>query len=525
MKKAAIIFLFFFISSAISAKVIVPTIFSDGMVLQHGKSVSIWGSAAPNEKVIVTFLEKKYNTKSDSNGKWSIFLPALEPGGPYQMKINDLIIDDILIGDVFLCSGQSNMELPVRRVTDMFADEISKDENSRIRHLNVPMSYQFHGPAEDIQATQWKTMTKDNLMDFSALAYFFAKELYSKTGIPVGIIRSAVGGSPVEAWIPEDALTPFPQWTAELRMCQDDEWVKSVKTSDRLMQNAWANALATIVPDTTSAWRNMSLFSAEWATDGMNPIFGTHYFRTTFELTSEQCSSDAILRLGCIVDADSVFVNGTFVGNTTYQYPPRIYKVPASILKAGKNKIDIHLFSYKDNIPCFVPDKPYKLITADGEISLLTGWEYRPGVRMPARPDTRFFQYEPVGLYNAMIAPIKDYSTSGIIWFQGESNVSRSNEYSSLLSAMILSWRNEMDSSKLPFYIIELAGFLHAQDKDAQRDWSALRAQQKAVADSLPNVILIKNADMGEWNDIHALDKKTPAHRTVEAVLKQTNAK
>lgn len=500
-------------------KVHLPVPISDKMVLQRGEEIKIWGSADPSEKVRITFLEKKYDTKADGEGKWILSIPAQKPGGPYEMKINDTTLTGILIGDVYLCSGQSNMELPVRRVTDMFADEINNDENIYIRHLNVPLAYNFHAPTTDIGECSWKEMKKGEVSEFSALAYFFAKELYARTGVPVGIIRSAVGGSPVEAWMGEDALKPFPKWTAELRMCQNDEWVSSVRKSDNLMQRAWADALASISPDTCAVWKDMSLFSAKWATDGMNPIYGSHFFRRSVTLDATQASEDAVLRLGCIVDADSVFVNGTFVGTTSYQYPPRIYTVPAEVLKEGENEIEIHLYSYKDLAPCFVPDKPYKLITATGEISLLTGWQYRPGVRMPARPDTRFFQYEPAGLYNSMIAPLADYAVAGILWFQGESNVSRANEYASLLCAMITGWRAAMNSPELPFYIIELAAFLHPQDAAAQRDWAALRAQQKMASESLPDVYLIKNADCGEWNDIHALDKKTPAVRTVEQIM------
>lgn len=500
-------------------KVTLPVPISDGMVLQRGKEVKIWGQADPSEKVKVTFLGNAYVTKADNSGKWMVSIPSLQPGGPYEMQINDITLGNILVGDVYLCSGQSNMELPVRRVMDLFANEILADENSNIRHLNVPMAYTFHNPESDIKACVWKEMKKDQVAEFSALAYFFAKELYARTGVPVGIIRSAVGGSPVEAWMSEEALQPFPKWTAALRMCQDDEWVNSVKTSDWLMQKAWGQALASLSPDNNVAWRDMSLFSSEWAVDGMNPIYGTHFFRRSVTLDAAQAGKDAVLRLGCIVDADSVFVNGTFVGTTSYQYPPRIYTVPAQVLKEGENEIEIRLYSYKDAAPCFVPDKPYKLITATGEISLLSGWQYRPGVRMPARPDTRFFQYEPAGLFNAMIAPLTQYALSGIIWFQGESNVSRSNEYASLLRAMITDWRTRMDAPVLPFYIIELSAFLHPQDA-AQKDWASLRAQQKRVSESLPHVYLIKNADQGEWNDIHALDKKTPAVRTVDQVMK-----
>ena len=192
------------------AKVKLPALVSDGMVLQRGEPVNIWGTADPNEAVGITFKKKKYKTVADAQGNWKVTLPALKAGGPYTMIINDIELKDILVGDVWVCSGQSNMELPVSRVTDRFRDEISADNDyPMVRYIKTPLLYNFHAPQTDIPGIFWKAMTSENVMSFSALVYFFAKDYFQKTKVPVGIINSSVGGSPVEAWISEEGLKPF----------------------------------------------------------------------------------------------------------------------------------------------------------------------------------------------------------------------------------------------------------------------------------------------------------------------------
>ena len=226
------------------AKVKLPTLVSDGMVLQRGEPVNIWGTADPDETVDITFLKKKYKTVADVQGNWKVTLPILKAGGPYTMAINDIELKDILIGDVWVCSGQSNMELPVSRVTDRFRDEISTDSNyPMVRYIKTPLLYNFHAPQADIPGISWQAMTPENVMPFSALAYFFAKDVYQKTKVPVGIINSSVGGSPVEAWISEGGLKPFPFYLNEKRIYESDDLMESMKKEERKKSHAWNVAL------------------------------------------------------------------------------------------------------------------------------------------------------------------------------------------------------------------------------------------------------------------------------------------
>lgn len=520
------------------AKVTLPALVSDGMVLQYGREVNLWGTADANETVSITFLKKKYKTTADADGNWKVTLPVMKPGGPYTMIVNDIQLKDILVGDVWLCSGQSNMELPVSRVTDMFRDEITTDSHyPMVHYIKTPLLYNFHAPQTDVPGLSWKALTPENAMSFSALVYFFAKDLYQKTGIPVGIINSSVGGSPVEAWISEEALKPFPRYLNEKRMFESDDLVESMKQEERKKSQAWNLALyqgdnglhevptwyASDYDD--SNWAQTDLFAKDWATNGLNPINGSHWFRKDFQVSAPQAGQKATLRLGCIVDADSVYVNGVFVGTVSYQYPPRIYTIPEGLLKEGKNTVTVRLFS-NGGRPHFVKDKPYKILFGKGqpekgesEISLEGTWKYRLGAPMPSAPGQTFFQYKPVGLYNAMIAPLLNYTVSGAIWYQGESNVSNRNEYKAMLTALIADWRQRWNQPDMPFFIIELADFLSPEDKGGRAAWAEFRKVQAETAEANKNATLIKNSDLGEWNDIHPLDKKTLGQRVSQAVF------
>lgn len=514
------------------AKIVLPNLISDGMVLQRGTPVKIWGKADSGEKIQLTFLKKKYQAVADSLGNWQIDLPALKPGGPFSMSINDITLQNILIGDVFLCSGQSNMELMVSRVMDKYADEVNQYENPSIRYLKVPYAYDFNTPLSDIKPMAWKPLTKDNVMGYSALCYFFAKLLYEKTGVPVGIVNSSWGGTPVEAWISEEGLKDYPIYLNQKSLYSSEELMNEIQRTGARHGRQWQAVLHASdkgLHDTTlwydenlddSAWDSVDMFSSQWGSNGWRPINGSHWFRQSVEVPASWKGKDAVLRLGCIVDADSVYVNGHFVGSVSYQYPPRIYKVPASVLKPGKNQITVRLIS-NGGYPHFVKEKPYKLVCGSEEVNLSTTWKHRIGTVMPSMPGGSVaFQNMPLGLYNGMIAPLLNYQFKGVVWYQGESNVGKWKEYSSLLVSLMNDWRSKFGNAQLPFYIIELASFM-SPDNPGKFAWGKLQEQQADAVSKVSNATLIKNSDTGEWNDIHPLDKKTAAGRLVEAVLAQ----
>ncbi len=551
LKRMALAVVFMAPMAVADAAVSLPSILTDGMVVQRNQPVKIWGKADPGEKVTVKVVKgKSLAVNADADGLWAVELPPLKAGGPYTITVNDITLTDVLSGDVFLCSGQSNMELPVSRVKDMFLDEINNYANPLIRQVIVPKEVEFHVPLTDMKPVRWTPVDSANVMQFSALAYFFAKDLYERTGVPVGIINSSWGGTPVEAWISEEYLAPFTRAMNEKKIYEDDAYRDQIKALERINFYRWDNALWKSDPGMhgsvkwydrefdDSSWTSVDLISGEsttdglvtgddlhcvwkgskWATDGYKSINGSHWFRKNVDLPADVAGKEAVLRLGCIVDADSVYVNGQFVGTTSYMYPPRIYKVPAGILKAGDNNVTVRLIS-KNGEAHFVPEKPYKLIVDDKDYSLEGIWRYHLGAPMPASPGMEFYCYKPTALYNSMINPLINLPLAGVVWYQGESNVSRRNEYPMLLKTMIGNWRDAFADSNLPFYIVELADFLHPSDTYGRGTWAEMRKFQAQVADETPGVTLIKNSDLGEWNDIHPLDKKTLGRRVADAVI------
>ncbi|MDD3061584.1 MAG: sialate O-acetylesterase [Massilibacteroides sp.] len=506
------------------AEVKLPVLISDGMVLQRNQDIIIWGTADAGEIVLIKFLNKTYQTIADAGGEWKLTLSPTEAGGPYDMSVNDLRIKDILVGDLWLCSGQSNMELPIKRVLDLYASEVEEYTNSNIRYVKTPIAENYHQPQREIKEVAWQQLTPENALSFSAVCYFFAKDLYEKTKVPVGIINSSVGGSPIESWISENGLKDFPQYLHDRDLHRFDTYVENTRKLDGERRDLWNTILYKEDPGLRETpqwydpkyddhlWKETDLSDKTWAHDASGFVNGSFWFRKTIELSVEQVEEDAILRLGCIVDADSVFVNGSFVGTVAYQYPPRIYTVSKELLKPGKNTITIRLISYS-GFPEFVDDKLYKLILKNSEIDLRKDWKYSIGTRMPALQGVGTYQQRPTGFYNAMIAPLRNNTFKGVIWYQGETNTGRPHEYYSLLTSLIRDWRCFWNNPKLPFLIVQLPNFMKVSAQPQNSNWAELRNEQKRVVQDTPNTGLAVAIDLGEWNDIHPLNKKDVGKR------------
>ena len=511
-----------------------PSMICDSMVVQYDRPLAVWGTADPGESVTLV-LEKKGKKKkikavADGEGLWQASFPAIGAGTECDLSVGDIKVKGILGGEVYLCAGQSNMELPVRRVTDMFADEIASYANHDIRQFVVPKEYSFDGPQRHMSPSKWVSVTPQQALDFSALAYFFAKARYEDTGIPVGIINSSWGGTPIEAWTSADSLAAFPGVLDSYEYYRDGALRDNIKAMEGRAFAAWNAVIdagdpgeqgpvrwsADKVDD--SDWELVDILDSSWGGDRKYPANGSHWFRRTVTIPDDYDGAEAVLRLGCIVDADSAFVNGKQVGFTSYQYPPRIYKVPQGVLRPGDNTLTVRVIS-QSGCPHFVPEKPYKLIAGGKEYDLSGKWRYRKGAPMPKGPSMQFYHYYPTVLYNQMIAPLKGLAFEGAIWYQGESNVGN-NRYADFLKNMIGNWRDLLGDPTLPFYIVELADFLHPSDVNGRKAWAELRAQQLRATQMTTETHLIKNSDLGEWNDIHPLDKKTPGRRIADAVKK-----
>ncbi len=510
-----------------------PRLISDGMVLQRQTRVNIWGWASDYEQISLHFVDSTYHTIADENGDWSIVLTGLEAGGPYDMQIkagNNITIHDVLIGDVWVCSGQSNMELPMRRVSWVYGQEIEHSENPFIRYFEVPDKYDFKEPQNDFESGDWLKANPENLMNFSAVSYFYAKALYEQYKIPIGLINSALGGSPAEAWISEDALKEFPEYYKEAQRFKDPELIEQIRHSDDQRIRAWYDKLNRKdegLSNPRMTWYSEGLSAAEWTTMDVPGYWadtdsglanGSVWFRKKIEVPPSSSGKKGKLILGRIVDADSVFVNGVFVGTTSYQYPPRRYDIPRGLLKAGENTIAVRVISELDK-GGFVPDKPYKLTISGDTLDLAGPWRYRPGAKMEPLESRTFIRWKPLGLYNAMIAPLLNYRIKGVIWYQGEANAAKPVEYQRLFPALIQDWRKQWMQGDFPFLFVQLPNFMEPQNHPSESNWALLReAQLKTLA--VPHTAMVVTIDTGEWNDIHPLDKKDVGDRLALAARK-----
>lgn len=510
-----------------------PRLISDGLVLQREAEVKIWGWAAPGESVTVDFIGKTYTATTSQDGKWVVNLPPMNAGGPHDMKIrasNQLNIKNILLGDVWVCSGQSNMELSMRRAAPIYQQEIAQSENSKIRYFDVPDRYDFKQPQEDLEGGQWLTASPENVLNFSAVAYFFAKELYAKYQIPIGLINASLGGSPVEAWISEEALKEFPAHFQEAQIFKNNALIRQIEEKDKAISDAWYRKLRNRdegYKDPTASWNNSGFDASAWPTmtlpgywadTKLGPVNGVVWFRKEIDVPASMKGKAAQLLLGRIIDSDSVFLNGTFVGTTGYQYPPRRYEIPANLLKEGKNTLVVRVINNSGK-GGFVEDKPYQLSAGGDTIDLKGTWHYKLGASMDPLPAPTFIRWKPLGLYNGMIAPLINYPIKGVIWYQGESNADKAAEYHELFSALISDWRQKWGQGDFPFLYVQLANFMETSPKPQESEWAALReAQLKTL--NVPNTAMAVAIDIGEWNDIHPLNKQDVGKRLALAAQK-----
>ncbi|WP_298732918.1 sialate O-acetylesterase [uncultured Chitinophaga sp.] len=499
-----------------NAQIRLPRLISNGMVLQRDSEVKIWGWAAPGEKVSLSFLQKDYTTSADRNGNWHIQLPPQRAGGPYNMIFsasNRIEINNILFGDVWLCSGQSNMELSMDRLKDKYPEVIAGRGNDRIRQFLVPDKYDFNQAAVDVDNGGWLPATGRHIAGFSAVALFFANELFEKYEIPIGLINAALGGSPVQAWISEEALKKFPAYYSEVQQFKDGKLITRIETKDSITRANWYNLLNSRDEGLKHHWESPLFNDAAWQPYSVPGYWsdkaflnGAAWFRKTINVPAAMAGQAARLWLGRIVDADSVYINGVFVGTTGYQYPPRKYDVPAGLLKEGKNLIAVRVINTAGK-GGFVPDKPYTLFSGDQQIDLSGAWKYQMGATMDSLPAQTFVRWKAAGLFNAMIAPLLNYSIKGAIWYQGESNTSKPGEYQSLFSTLIKDWRSRWKQGDFPFLFVQLANFMEPDSTATESDWAELRQQQFNTL-SVPRTAMAVTIDLGEWNDIHPLNKK-----------------
>jgi len=524
-----------------SAKLELPQMFQDGMVLQRGKQVAVWGTANANESVTVSWKKKTYSTTANNEGQWKVMLPAAKAGGPFIMEIytpggDKKVINDVLVGDVWMVSGQSNIDVPIERVYPQYSKDIDQYSNEKLRLFRVQRSANTEKQTNVIP-DHWRHANKQEAWDYSAVGYFLAREMFEKTGVPQGIICNSVGGSPIQAWIDIDSVKTFsPEYYQKYLLYTDPEynriqgmanqrandlWTKLVDETDPGLKENWTSS---DYDDTL--WKTVNQYDHSWALNGRRPVVGTIWLRQHITVDKAHAGKPAKLLLGRMFDMDYAFVNGKQVGVTYYQYPPRRYDIPEGLLREGDNVITIR-FVNKGGMVEFFPEKPYKVVfgdwtfdkTPEYEIPLSEEWKYSLGAQVTeclgGKSD---FQNQASVLYNAMLCPVGPYTINGIVWYQGESNTGRPQEYGDMLRMLIANWRARLENDKLPFVIVQLANHMDPSEKPQPNSgWAILREQQRNTANADPNARVITAIDLGETYDIHPLKKQDVAQRCAAA--------
>lgn len=519
-----------------SSKVTLPQLFQSGMVLQRGKPIPIWGKADANEQITITFRKKKYLTTADSNGLWRIDLPKQKAGGPYTLTINDVVLTDVLVGDVWLCSGQSNIDVTIERVYPQYVDEIDHFDNNNIRLFRVQNETNTHGVQDDIRPTSinWKPLTKQNAWLFSAVGSFLGIRMFQETGVPQGIIVNSWGGTPIEAWISADSLQrDYPLLVERTNIYQNDEYVRTQQRANQLADQRWNELLDIADPgiqqhfssleyDDTD-WPTVNQYDTHWAAKNGRGIIGTIWLRQHITIDKAHAGKPARLLLGTLFDADRTFLNGKEIGRTYYQYPPRRYDIPEGMLREGDNVITVR-FINKYGMAHFIKEKPYMLAFGNDRqsqnplpqdvILLSEQWKHHAGAEMPPCPSADVsLQNLPTTLYNAVLYPLAPYALSGVVWYQGESNAGNPAPYGDYLKKLMGCWRDRWNDQQMPFVIVQLANYMAPSEQPQNSGWAQLREQQRLTAKNDQRAEMACIIDLGETVDIHPLRKKEVAER------------
>lgn len=513
------------LSSTAFADARLPKIFGDNMVLQRGKPIAVWGWADAGEKVTVKLGDKEASATADEKGNWSLKLPVFEAGAPLELTItakNTITFKNVLIGEVWICSGQSNMEMWTGGVTNAQA-EVAAANFPKIRLFTVQKSIQVV-PQKDCNGT-WQECSPATVNGFSAVGYFFGRKLHKDLDVPIGLISSNWGGTVCEAWASGEALKTHPDFKAPVKALEKmtanfETITKEYNEKIGAYEKAAAEGLkaietagCTTLAYDDSKWKTMEGLPSIWEGRSLDNFDGIVWFRKTVEIPEAWAGKELALGLGNIDDADTTYVNGVKVGETASYNTPRNYKVPATAVKAGKLVVAVRVLDTGGGGGLYGPAEQMK-ISAEGQppIALTGAWKFSLGELpngLPPRPAK-----PPIGndpnyssvLYNGMIAPLVPYTIQGAIWYQGESNAGRGRQYRTLFPLMIQDWRKQWND-ELSFYFVQLANFMAPRTEPGESSWAELREAQNLTL-ALPKTGQAVIIDIGEANDIHPHNKQ-----------------
>lgn len=507
--------------------------FQDHAVLQRDQPIRLWGSAQARRRVQVDLGGLKAQTRASKTGRWEVLLPGLPAGGPHSLRVSDGVrvqsVDDLLVGDVWLCSGQSNMELPVWRALDA-GSELGNPSAPTLRLLTVPQVASAVALDSFTGQAQWQKVDAVTLRDFSATCFFFARELQKTVDVPMGLINASWGGSRIEAWIGSDELRRDPAFveTLDVLGLYAKDPLSAAKRWGEVWGRWWQQRVGTPVGD--QPWSDTNATTAPWraAPEQLGPwehwndpaladFNGMVWFRTRVDLTAAQARQGAVLELGALDETDITWVNGQAVGSQYDPGSPRHYPLPMGLLREGENAIVINVLDTYREGGMSAPASAYRLVFADGSSASLGPWRYRLAAEGPSPPNAPWQSAGGVStLYNGMIAPLGRYGLRGVLWYQGESNTGQPEAYRGLLERLRAGWRARFGKD-LPLLIAQLAGYGAPPLHPGQSGWAGVREAQRQAAEEDRRTGLAIALDIGDRYDIHPANKQELGRRLARA--------
>lgn len=509
---------------SIQAKVTIASIFSDNMVLQRNVQIPVWGSADANEKITVQFHNQTQTTKADKNGKWMVRLQNENAGGPFTLKItgkNTIQINNVLVGEVWICSGQSNMEWTVGQ-SDNPEIEIPKANYPTLRHIKI--EHQINSsPNANFLSKGWEICSPKTVANFTGIGYFFAQKLQNEVNVPIGIINASWGGTNIETWISREGFESsdeFKEMISEMPKIDLDALLKiKMEIAQSRIETIQKSPFSA---EKVSFFKEMSFDDSHWPElyqpkvweeQSLGNFDGIVWIRKHFSISKEQLNNTIFIEIPAIDDNDITYVNGTQVGKTDGWDVKRNYSVPNSILKEGDNVIAIRIVDTGGGGGIYGNSEALKLRIGTSEISLSGTWKFQVESIRNSVNENEF----PSLCYNAMIHPLIPFAFKGVLWYQGESNASRAYQYQKAFPLLINDWRTKW-ATDFPFYFVQLATFKTNGNSNEGCDWAELReAQTKTL--SLNNTAMVVTTDVGNPNDIHPRNKKGVGNRLAANAL------
>lgn len=507
-------------------------LFTDHMVMQRDIQVPVWGWTEPGKQVTVAMNGKTAVATADKAGKWMAKLGPFNAGGPFELTASGpqaATVKDVLVGEVWVCSGQSNMEWPVA-ASDNPQQEIDAASHPGIRLFSVPK--RVSGEPEETVNAAWQICDPSTISGFSAVGYFFGRELNQRLDVPVGLIHTSWGGTIAEAWTSAEALKTMDDFRPVVESFQETVAAqKSSPSSFDAQMEKWWNEVDQgsrdewqSVDAAADGWKTMPLPTQWERVAGMENYDGVVWFRREISLPEGFDGVAADLSLGPIDDVDTTWVNGTRVGGLGDWNVPRNYKVPAGVLKPGRNIIAVRVLDTSGGGGIFGQPDQMHLKASGQQFSLAGDWAYMPTAQLgkiPAAPQRTNNNPNVVTvLYNGMLAPLLPYGVKGAIWYQGESNAGRAIQYRTLLPTMINDWKTRFQQPDFSFHVVQLANFMAVQDTPVQAGWASLREAQLMTAQNDPKVGLAVITDIGDAADIHPRNKQDVGKRLSLQALK-----